>query len=123
MGEDVFGNQLVTIDETPNLLVWDHEDGSLVDTQVPVETAIDVVFNSGVEWIDYYTLDTIEIGRRMIGSVPVDSHLHWTNPLILGGAVEPNNVSVIGRLPHLIGHGKLWQQLRGTPEGTAIRLK
>src|SRR5262245_15679181 len=35
IGEDIFGNQLVCIAKTPDLLIWDHESGSLFTLQVP----------------------------------------------------------------------------------------
>lgn len=123
IGEDLFGNQLVSIDETPDLLIWDHENGSLCTLDMAPDVAIEAVFESGVDWIEFYDNGSPQIGVELLDTIPETSHLHWTTPLILGGKVSASNTSVVERVSHMVGHGKLWQQVQGLPPGAPVVLK
>ena len=112
IGEDVFGNQLVCIGETQDLLIWDHENASLRTLEMTPDVAIEAVFKSGIDWIEFYDNNSPQVGLELLNTIPESSHLHWTTPLILGGKVCASNTSVVDRVSHMVGHGKLWQQVK-----------
>lgn len=121
-GEDIFGNQLVIVSSKENGYLWNHENGAFLDLQLaPTELLLTVVEN-GIDWIDFYRNGSLEIARKY-GRIPDNSHLHWTTPLVLGGAVSLKNLSVVERGEHLVGHAKLWFQVRGLELGQTIHIK
>jgi hypothetical protein len=119
-GEDIFGNQLVIRSDTENVFLWNHENGSLIDLLVDPGTLLEVVLKNGLSWIDFYTDDSLKIAEAKLREVPLDYHLHWTAPLILGGRVNADNTSIVDRSKHLVGHAQLWRQIRGLDPGTII---
>ena len=121
-GEDVFGNQLVILPGEENVFLWNHEDGALADLLWAPAELLSTVAESGVEWIDFYSNGSIGVARAYT-KLPDESHLHWTTPLILGGAVHSDNRSVVERERHLVGHAKLWLQVRGLEPGSTIHIK
>jgi hypothetical protein len=118
-GEDVFGNQLVLLPQHEEAYLWNHENGECHDLLVSPLELLETVFENGLEWIDFYGDGSLSIARRY-GQVPTNSHLHWTTPLILGGQVSFENVSLVERETHLVGHAKLWFQVSGLAAGTEI---
>jgi hypothetical protein len=117
--EDVFGNQLVVIAGYEEVYLLNHENAEGHTLYVnPVELLSSVV-ESGIDWIDFYANGSLRIAREF-GVVPEGSHLHWTAPLILGGSVTCDNLSVVPRDQHHIGHAKLWAQISQLPAGTQI---
>lgn len=109
-GEDVFGNQLVLLSGTTEVFLWNHEDGGCAELYLEPTALLETVLKSGIEWVDQYSDGSLEVARQY-GTVPLHSHLHWTVPLILGGAVHTSNVSLVERDSHLVGHAKLWSQI------------
>jgi len=122
-GEDAFGNQLAIIAGNPNGFLWSHESGDLVDLELDLFSLIDSVASHGLDWIDFYNDGSLGIARRYLSSIDWGSHLHWTSPLILGGAVQSENVSVVERSAHLLGHGQLWAQVGDLPPGTDVVIR
>ena len=118
-GEDVFGNQLVFINGIENTVLWNHENGECFDLLVAPCELLRTALDSGIDWIDFYSDGSLAIARQY-GAVPLDMHLHWTTPLILGGQVNRDNLNLVQREPHLVGHAKLWSQVAGLPPGTAV---
>jgi hypothetical protein len=114
-GEDLFGNQLIIRPSVVNVHLWNHEDGSIVDLLLDPATLLETIIESGIEWIDFYGDGSLKIAERRIMDVPSECHLHWTTPLVLGGQVSIENTSVVERSMHLVGHAKLWAQLRESP--------
>jgi len=123
IGEDIFGNQLVCITETSNLLIWDHENGGLFTLNLNPQDAFEVVLKHGIGWIDFYNDKYIQVGLDRLVDLTENSHVHWTTPLILGGEIDINNTSIIDRVNHLIGHGKLWCQLQDVSLGSSVIIK
>ena len=121
-GEDVFGNQLVVVSGEENAYLWNHEDGTFIDLLLAPAELLSTVVESGIAWIDFYGNGSLEIARKY-GEIPNDSHLHWTTPLVLGGTVSLENLSVVERERHLVGHAKLWFQVRGLEPGSTIHVK
>ena len=121
-GEDVFGNQLVVISSQVSVFLWNHEDGGLVDLLLAPIELLSTVTESGLDWIDFYGNGSLEVARNH-SRIPDDSHLHWTTPLILGGTVSLQNLSIVEREKHLVGHAKLWMQVRGLEPGSTIHVK
>jgi hypothetical protein len=119
-GEDLFGNQLVILPGTGNVHLWNHENGDLVDLLLEPGTLLEAVVQSGLDWIEFYANGSPKIAEQWLGRVPGGSHLHWTTPLILGGEISSQNVSVVERLDHLTGHARLWRQIRGLDPGTVV---
>ena len=111
-GEDVFGNQLVLVDGCENVLLLNHENGECCDLLVGPSELLRTAMEHGIDWIDFYSDGSINVARQY-GLVPLDMHLHWTTPLVLGGQVSANNLSLVQRDAHLVGHAKLWSQLAG----------
>lgn len=119
-GEDLFGNQLVVRPGVESVDLWNHENGSVVDLLLDPATLLETIVQSGLDWIDFYNDGSLKIAERRLMDVPSECHLHWTTPLILGGQVSTDNTSVVERSMHLVGHAKLWRQLRGCDPGTVI---
>jgi hypothetical protein len=119
LGEDVFGNQLVLVSGHENVILWNHEDGECHDLLLGPCELLRTAQESGIDWIDFYSDGSLAVARQH-SSVPLDSHLHWTTPLILGGQVTSRNISLVRREPHLVGHAKLWSQVGDLPPGTTI---
>lgn len=122
-GEDIFGNQLIIQPTSENTFLWNHENGDLFDLLLDPVVLLETVASSGLDWIDFYNDGSLSVARKKLMDVPVDCHLHWTTPLILGGKVTEDNVSVVERVMHLKGHAKLWRQLRGREPGTSVIVK
>jgi hypothetical protein len=118
-GEDVFGNQLVLVNGCDNALLWDHENGECCDLLVGPCELLRTALESGIAWIDFYSDGSLAIARQF-GAVPIDMHLDWTTPLILNGRVSRDNVSLLERELHLVGHAQIWSQLSGLPPGTTV---
>jgi hypothetical protein len=121
-GEDVFGNQLIVVSDEENACLWNHEDGSLVDLLLAPFELLSTVAESGIGWIDFYKNGSLEIAHKY-GEVPDNSQLHWVTPLVLGGLVTLENLSVIDREKHLIGHAKLWSRVQDLEPGATIHAK
>jgi hypothetical protein len=111
-GEDLFGNQLIVQPTVENTGLWNHENGDTVDLLLDPVTLLETVVQSGLDWIDFYSDGALKVAERRLMDIPAESHLHWTTPLILGGQVRVENTSVVDRTMHLVGHAKLWRQLR-----------
>lgn len=122
-GEDLWGNQLTLKPGSESVWLWNHENGELVDLLLDPVTLLETVIQSGIEWIDFYTPEMLTVGRAKLLDVPEDCHLHWTQPLILGGTVNNANTSVVEGAMHLRGHGDLSAQLNGLPLGTQVVVK
>ncbi len=117
-GEDLFGNQLVLANGCDNALLWNHENGECFDLLVgPCELLRTAL--SGIDWIDFYSDGSLAVASQH-GPVSLDMHLHWTTPLVLGGQVLLDNISLVQREPHLVGHAKLWSQIAALPPGTVV---
>jgi hypothetical protein len=119
-GEDLFGNQLVLRSGFENVYLWNHEDGSMADLLLDAATLLETVVQSGLDWIDFYKDGSLTIAQTRLMDVPTECHLHWTTPLILGGNVSVENTTVVERSMHLVGHAKLWMQVRGCEPGTIV---
>jgi hypothetical protein len=117
--EDVFGNQLVIVTGRSEAYILDHETSECHSLHVAPVDLLSTVMDFGLDWIDFYADGSLQVAREF-GVIPEDSHLHWNQPLILGGAVNCTNVSVVPRDQHHVGHAKLWTQISGLPPGTAI---
>ena len=122
-GEDAFGNQLVAIPGHPNAYIWSHESGELTDMELDLFSVIDSVASHGLDWIDFYGDGSLGVARRLLGSIDWGSHLHWATPLILGGTIQVENISVMERSVHLLGHGQLWAQVGDLPPGADVVLR
>jgi hypothetical protein len=122
-GEDMFGNQLVIQTCSVNTFLWNHENGELVDLLLDPVTLIETVCQSGIDWIDFYNDGSLKVAREKLLDVPLECHLHWTTPLILGGQVNIGNTSTVERAMHLRGHAKLWKQVAGVAPGTSVIIK
>jgi len=122
-GEDVFGNQLTLTPGHENAFLWNHESGELVDLLLDPATLLETTIQSGIDWIDFYLPQMLAVAKAKLLDVPEGFHLHWTQPLILGGAVHVTNTSVLEGVSHLKSHGELWAQLRDLPPGTEVVVK
>jgi hypothetical protein len=118
-GEDVFGNQLALVNGCGNAVLWNHENGQCFDLLVGPRELLRTAQERGIDWIDFYADGSLAVARQY-GAVPLEMHLHWTTPLVLGGLVARDNISLVQREPHLVGHAKLWSQVSGLPPGTAV---
>lgn len=121
-GEDVFGNQLVLVDGYENVFLWDHESGGSHDLFLGPSDLLRTALESGIDWIEFYSNRSLMIARKF-GAVPLDMHLDWTTPLILGGEIAPQNTALLERDSHLVGHAQIWSQVRDLPPGTAVMPK
>ena len=108
--EDVFGKQLVVIAGREEAFLLDHENAECHTLYVSPVELLPSVADSGIGWIDFYANGSLKVVREF-GAVPEDGHLHWTTPLFLGGAVARDNVTLVPRDPHHVGHAKLWAQV------------
>ncbi|MFO0899075.1 MAG: hypothetical protein U0836_16745 [Pirellulales bacterium] len=113
-GEDVFGNQLIVVPGEVDVFLWNHENGECTDLYSDPVGLLTTALQDGIGWIDLYGDGSLAVARRF-GPVARESHLHWTTPLFLGGAVNDSNISVVEREAHLAGHAKLWSQVRSPP--------
>lgn len=118
-GEDVFGNQLVLVSGYDKAFLWNHENGQRNDLFVKPSELLKIALDSGVDWVDFYSDGSLAVASDY-GAVPLDMHLHWTTPLILGGEVSRANLCLVERESHLVGHAKLWAQVAGLPPGTTV---
>lgn len=119
-GEDVFGNQLVFASGQTSVQLWNHENGEMDDLLLDAMELLSTLVENGIEWIDFYQDGSLAIAREF-GSIPTNCHLHWTTPLILGGAIIIENISVVEREQHLVGHAKLWRQIQGLEPGNMVK--
>jgi hypothetical protein len=119
-GEDLFGNQLIILHAVENVHLWNHENGDVIDMLLDPASLLETIIQSGIDWIDFYNDESAKIAEKRIMDVPIESHLHWTTPLILGGRISLENTSIVERSLHLRGHAKLWKQLSGYDPGTII---
>lgn len=119
-GEDIFGNQLVLQPNVENVKLWNHETGNLEDMLLDLPNLLETVCESGIDWIDFYADGSLKIAERRKADVPLECHLHWTTPLMLGGGITIENTSIVERTMHLVGHAKLWRQIKNVPLGTTI---
>lgn len=119
-GEDVFGNQLFFVNGFENALLWNHENSDCFDLLLKPCELLMTVLKNGADWIDFYADGSLSVAKEY-GSVPKEMHLHWTTPLVLGGEVTRENLSLAQRESHLVGHAKLWSQLAVLPPGTEIK--
>lgn len=122
-GEDVFGNQLILTANGNTVYVCDHENGSCFDLELSVADLLESAVQHGLSWIDFYSNGSLEVAQDLLGGITWEQHLHWTQPLILGGAIASSNISVMDRFAHLSGHTQLWKQISGIIPGTEIRIK
>lgn len=122
-GEDVFGNQLLLTSKESTVYVCDHENGSCHDLELGPTDLLAAVLQHGLSWIDFYSNGSPDVAMEFLASLGWEQHLHWTQPLVLGGPVTAQNVSIVDRFAHLTGHAKLWTQISGAPPGTEIRIQ
>ena len=118
-GEDVFGNQLVLVKSCDNALLWNHENGECCDLLVGPSDLMRTALDNGIDWIDFYRDGSLVIARQY-GPVPLNMHLDWITPLILNGRVAHDNVSLLERDLHLVGHSQIWSQVADLPPGTTV---
>jgi hypothetical protein len=118
-GEDVFGNQLIVVPGHENAMLLNHENAACADLHCDPVSLLTTILNDGINWIDAYGDGSLTVARDYF-PVARECHLHWTTPLILGGTVCNSNISVVERESHLVGHAKLWLQVRGLPPGTVV---
>lgn len=119
-GEDIFGNQLLLIANERNVYTCDHENGSCIDLELSLIELLESVAIHGLTWIDFYSNGSIPIAQQYSTRVSWEQHLHWTQPLILGGAISSSNITVVNRFEHLTGHSKLWSQISRSAPGSEI---
>lgn len=122
-GEDAFGNQLILTANGNTAHICDHEDGSCFDLELGVVDLLESIVQHGLSWIDFYSNGSLDVAQERVAGLTWEQHLHWTQPLILGGAIAPSNVSVVDRFAHLAGHAQLWRQISGVDPGTEIRIE
>jgi hypothetical protein len=119
-GEDAFGNQLAIADGSLSCSIWSHESGELVPFDLDAADVLESVAGHGLDWIDFYSDGSLAVARGCRHLIDRGHHLHWTNPLFLGGAVDASNITLVERASHLIGHGQLWSQIGDLPPGTEV---
>jgi len=100
--------------------MWGHEDGELYSLEIAICPLLETVIESGINWLDFYSDGSPQVGLNSGLPITLEKHLHWINPLILGGPVAVANLALVEREAHLIGHGKLWSQIRSLPPGTEV---
>lgn len=122
-GEDIFGNQLLFTNARTAVLLCDHENGACHDLELGVLELLEAAIEHGLAWIDFYSNGALSLGRRFLPQVDWEHHLHWTQPLILGGSVTPENTAVVDRFAHLHGHAKLWRQVSDLPPGAEVQVQ
>jgi hypothetical protein len=119
-GEDIFGNQLI-INKNNDVYFLNHENFLAENLYCSFGDLFQIIEKNGIDWISHYEDGSLGIARKF-DSVTRDFHIHWRTPLILGGQANEANVSFVQREPHLVGHAKLWKQIRDLPPGTAVKL-
>ena len=122
-GEDLFGNQLCLHPERDSVLLWHHESGELEDMELDLLTVLEAAETSGLSWLDVYGQEITNVAGLFRNKLKDTEHLHWTTPLVLGGAVEAANVTVLERSTHLVGHARLWDRIKDIPPGGSVILK
>jgi hypothetical protein len=110
-GEDVFGNQICCFEDLGTTFIWNHETGDLFDLLVSPQELILTVLENGLEWIDFYTNDWFQVAQNTFPNPSMENHLHWIQPLFLGGLPCLQNACILPRVSHLVGHAKLIQQI------------
>ena len=119
-GEDVVGNQLL-LDGEGNVYLWNHENALTIELGFDLFTILETCLSHGFGWVDFYSDGSYSLAKaRVRGELPLDSHWHWLQPRTLGGRATGENLTPVERVQHLIGHGKLWLQLRDLPEGSRV---
>jgi len=119
-GEDLFGNQLVIRENSDASSLWDHETGEFAGLYLSPLSLLATALEQGIEWVEFYPHGALEIARQRAAEVPNAFHLHWTTPLILGGAISTSNTSLVERRAHLIGHAALWREVGSLEPGTIV---
>lgn len=122
-GEDIFGNQLLVVQSHSTIYLCDHENGSCHDLELEVIDLLDSVVHHGIEWIDFYSKETMKVGRYYLPRLTWEQHVHWTQPLILNGEMTMQNTSIVDRLAHMQGHAQLWAQVSGLSHGDEVHLQ
>lgn len=117
VGEDVFGNQLLLTPKDSTMHVCDHENGACHNLDLGPADLLGAVLRYRVSWIDFYSNGSPAVAAGFLAELGWEQHLHWTHPLVLGGSVTAQNVSVVERLAHLHGHAKLWARISGLEGG------
>jgi hypothetical protein len=122
VGEDLFGNQIGVRRDRPqgDALIWSHENGDFWSLEMPIAALLEAVVEAGVEWLDFYSDGSPQVAAESGLTVGGGQQLHWIKPLILGGTVTRDNLTLVERHAHLIGHGKLWAQVGHLPPGTEV---
>lgn len=119
-GEDLFGNQLILPAGRPNVHLCNHENGECFDLDLNIADLLEAAVEHGLAWIDFYADGSLGVAAGTRDRASWEQHLHWTQPLVLGGPVTTANITVVDRLAHLTGHAKLWAQLGGLPPGAEV---
>lgn len=121
-GEDLLGNQLGIDPRNPasDVVFWNHEDGAVLSLELDALSLLDAVAEAGVDWLDCYADGSPQVALNSGLAISPLVHLHWVKPLILGGLVNGQNLTLVEREPHLIGHGQLWAQIGDVEPGTEI---
>jgi hypothetical protein len=122
-GEDALGNQLILSANRDTVYICDHENGSCFDLELGVVDLLESVLAYGLSCIDFYSNGSLEVAQGLVATVDWEQHLHWTQPLILGGEIDASNVSILDRFAHLSGHLELWKQVSGAAPGSEIHLQ
>jgi hypothetical protein len=122
-GEDIFGNQLILPEEKTTVYLCNHENGSCDNLDLGIADLLEACLRHGLSWIDFYSDGSLNVAQSRLSDLTWEQHLHWTQPLILGGEVALNNLSIVDRFVHLAGHAKLWKQLSGLPTGVEVRIQ
>ena len=104
------------------MFLWDHESGECYDLLVGPSELLRTALESGIDWIDFYSNGSLSIARQY-GVVPLDVHLHWITPLILGGQASLQNTTLRERDSHLVGHAQSSSQVRDLPPGATVTLQ
>jgi hypothetical protein len=123
VGEDLFGNQLVQLTPRETVYIFNHEDGFCHDLELGMVDLLDAVFNHGFEWIDFYANGCLEAATPLMKNLSWEQHLHWRQPLSLGGRPVFENLVVAERGAHLSWHAQFWRQISDLPPGSEIRLR
>lgn len=120
IGEDVFGNQLILMRNDTIAKLWDHESGEICDLLLDISELLTVVLREGLRWIDHYHNSSLDAAISFGVPAPLESHLHWRTPLVLGGPPIANNIALVERSAHLRSHAALWSRIRDLPPGSTI---
>jgi hypothetical protein len=118
-GEDVFGNQIL-LDGEGKTFLWNHENGSAVETGLDLLTILEACIGHGLSWVDFYSDGSYALAKKRQSDLALGSHWHWIQPRFMGGQATAVNMVPVERVQHLIGHGQLWLQVRGLPSGARV---